>query len=584
MTNDQFDLDQIIIELRRSPRKPWIWPFLNLVLDDILKKGLKNAPILKYNPANFIDPLWHCYYILKSHYWSNIYESFVNDDYSNPEFRMLWSITRFIDIHVPLYIRIVSLLLRIIYDRLEFSEYRQLPSIPPNLYHEPFFHMYGINNTTILKYIDKLTNNASLEIKEFFIDAIGVNLKTKPIFACLSQNILLPIPTYFNQQYYEFKDNLRIEFSKTLFTEDKIDHVPISEKDKSGKIHEKKMIFYTPGASDYINKPDFSKLLVHLVEFLKKIYLSLSKDINDRTLEKICDLFYFLLGNFKQDPSERVKIIHGILEGKIILNDISEELLNNFTYFPMNQEISLAEPLNIKNLFRFSLDLFNKPIIKDCYGIANFSTLWLFDSLVSRLTWLLRKKRIGKKRGIETENYYFKKIEEFIKSDYPKSKFFGPCKLIITNESKKNTLHKNYAYRGLKDSLKFFKYNFFEIVVPSKYLNKLDFIDFDLVLVVKDTLFLIEVKDDLFWDIRDLPYIIIRWGFNLKKKLERESTIVREPLLLEKLNKRGIFFKDVKTLIISQKNIIHPVFNTLIDLFKEIHKLHGKNIIYIGAG
>jgi hypothetical protein len=69
----------------------------------------------------------------------------------------------------------------------------------------------------------------------------------------------------------------------------------------------------------------------------------------------------------------------------------------------------------------------------------------------------------------------------------------GPFNLIIINKRKKNIIKANLAYKELKDSLKDFKYNCYEIYSPSTYLNSLDFIEFDLALIIKDTLFLIEI-------------------------------------------------------------------------------------------
>ena len=168
----------------------------------------------------------------------------------------------------------------------------------------------------------------------------------------------------------------------------------------------------------------------------------------------------------------------------MLLKDIDEEILHKFTYNPRETEKSLAEPFQVKELFSFSLDLFNKPFLRDPYGAVILSTLWLFDSLFSKLTWFLREKIIGSKRGIKAENYYAFLIDKHIKNNYPDSNLQGPFKIILKNI---NLNKNNEAFQEMKASLNDFEFNIHEFEIPSTLMKleskNYDFFEFDIVFV-----------------------------------------------------------------------------------------------------
>ena len=591
--------NKTIKKFRKFPRKPWIWKYLHPVIDEILKEKLKNAPILKYKPESWINPLYRAYYVIKSHYWSNIYRDFIQDlsgtnagiEAFSKQF--LEGAYRFINLDAPLYIRVISLLLRIIIDRYGIAKYDNLPPLPINLYKEPEFHMVGTVNYTIHKYIDKITNNASLEIKEFFIEAIGINSK-EIINPCLNQNILLPIPFFLISNYLGYQERFRERFSKILSTRDEIDHAPIRVRDRDGQASNSTMILYSQGSVNYISKYNFSKLVIVIAEFIKEIYLELSISSEQKEeVQNICNFFYHFFQSGTSDPTIPVKAIYTILETQLLLKDIDEESLHKFTYNPRETEKSLADPFQVENLFKYSLDLFNKPFIRDPYGSVIFSTLWLFDSLISKLTWLLREKIIGTKRGIKGENYYAFLIEDHIKRSYPDSKLQGPFKIILKNKDLKKDDAGYKNYKKMKSVMNHFKFDIFEFEIPSTYMelewigmkepNKYDFFEFDIVFVWDTVLYLIEVKDDLFWDVRDLPYYLIRWGFNLNRKLEKQAELFNNPNIKTILKTKNIEYHEIKTSVITQKNIQHSAFNNIDDFYRMLDKIKGKMIMRFGA-
>ncbi len=105
--------------------------------------------------------------------------------------------------------------------------------------------------------------------------------------------------------------------------------------------------------------------------------LSISSEQKEE-VQNICKFFYHFFQSGTSDPTIPVKAIYIILETQLLLKDIDEEILHKFTYNPRETEQSLADPFHVENLFDYSLDLFNKPFIRDPHGSVIFSTLWLF--------------------------------------------------------------------------------------------------------------------------------------------------------------------------------------------------------------
>jgi hypothetical protein len=163
-----------------------------------------------------------------------------------------------------------------------------------------------------------------------------------------------------------------------------------------------------------------------------------------------------------------------------------------------------------------------REFMKDRYGIVYYSPLWLFYSLMSKFTFMLRDYIRGMKRGIMTENYYAYLVEQDITRSYPNAKLKGPYKLILKNNNTSSRTHGNNIYQQVKKMLSKIKFECLEYELPLNVMRKKDFVEIDFIMLINDTLLVIEVKDDIFWDISDLPYILIRWGHNLNEKLNHE--------------------------------------------------------------
>ena len=93
---------EAINQFRENPRKSWIWLYLNPLIDDILKTKLKDSLVLKYRPEAWLQVLYKAYFLLKSHYWYNIYQDFISDPEGFPS--LMNSLFRFVKFEVPLYI------------------------------------------------------------------------------------------------------------------------------------------------------------------------------------------------------------------------------------------------------------------------------------------------------------------------------------------------------------------------------------------------------------------------------------------------------------------------------------------------
>ncbi|MFX1502137.1 MAG: SEC-C metal-binding domain-containing protein, partial [Promethearchaeota archaeon] len=64
---------QAIAEIKKNPRGYIHWNLTNKILDEIIKDKLKDAPLLKYRPEAWIQPLYKAYFLLRSDYWRIIY-------------------------------------------------------------------------------------------------------------------------------------------------------------------------------------------------------------------------------------------------------------------------------------------------------------------------------------------------------------------------------------------------------------------------------------------------------------------------------------------------------------------------------
>lgn len=233
----------------------------------------------------------------------------------------------------------------------------------------------------------------------------------------------------------------------------------------------------------------------------------------------------------------------------------------------------MADPFKISNIFEYSLDLLEKPFIKDRKGNVYFSILWLFDSLIYNLTYLLGRNNIGKIRGVRNGIYLAYVIENYIRENFSDIQLIGPFKLILSNN---NRDPRGLNYRKLKKSLENFKYDFFEIFFSENELDgkRLSFIEFDFAFIFNNILFVAEVKDNLFWDLRDLPYANILWGKKNNKKLEKKCEYLKLSKVKRKLNNKGINYIDVKGAVISPKYVVSEELPSIYEFFDLINQEH----------
>lgn len=552
-----------IAKIRRDPRGRTHWISTNAIIDEILKKKLKNAPVLKYNSEAWIRPLYTSYFILRSDYWRIIYDTLIKE--SNRSFD--WLLNR-ITLETPTYLRIISLLLRITFDRLGISEYDNLPKLPinyamqPEFGSSPFFS-FGTEQG-IFKYIDEITNNASREICNFFFEARD-NKKERG--ESISGNVLFPIPFYELPEYIEFIKKSKEKFSQSLTKKEREQKMPA--KDQDGK--QINLYSYTPPVASAIADPVFKKrFLPYLVEYIRKIYGRLASEDERLGVFEICNFFYYFFKNAPFNPNTPQYQYEITLETLLLLEGISEDLLHRFLYDIESEDVSLANPLKSGvPLFYHSLDLFEKPFIKDRFGRVFYSLFWLFDALLYKLTKLLRQYNLGLRRGQRAENYISYLIEQFITEHYPKSPFIGPFKIILKNANKTSK-----RYRILKDSLKEYKFPVREILIPDQIYTIRSFIEVDAAFIFHNTLFLIEVKDDLFWNTRDLSDIIILWGRKINQIAKRIQKIFESYNVKSYLNNNGINYDKVCSYVISQNNINHPEFQHIADLYQELSQLN----------
>jgi len=569
---------------RREPRGIKHWKWTNQVLDEILRNKLGDAPILKYRPIGWVKFLFRAYFILRTHYWFNFYNFVLIDPRKHLEFStpLIRNLSSTIDIWVPFYLRIIALLLRIIIDRVGLPEYEKLPKIPPHYLMDYFVEfdpyeylsdfkishtlhpMTGPFASKFKKVIDEITNNAAHEIFEFFQDARGAYEGFREM---ILHETFLPVPFSDTPKMMEFVHSLWEEFSDRFFMKTEIKKHPL--KTIMGEIKEQKVVEY--GFMKFLDRPAFKKeILPRIVEFLKGIYIDLVPS-TQRKIVKDCDLFYYFFKHSYVESSQLIVGSFDLLEVLLAEEGIDPDLLQDFLYVAGSNQ-SLADPLTADQIFRYSLDLFQKPFIQDRLGRVFFSILWLFDSLIYHLTKKLSRGLPSKVRGLRSESYIAYYVANFVQDILPEAPFEGPYKIILVDENLKKD---NAGYQKLKKNVIRFKYPIYEIAISSPY-HGFNYVEFDFCFLFYDILFVIEVKDNLFWDLRDLPTAHVLWGIRENKKLKQHAQLFQRAAVRAKLKKVGIKYKKIECMVISHRHIMSTELHSTQDLLQALVLIHTK--------
>ncbi len=552
-------------QFKKDPRSATHWHYTNMVIDEILRKRLRNAPILKYNPYGWIQCLHLCYFILKSHYWFNVYEYTIKKNEESFKSMPLGFIFRWIRTETPLYIRIISLLLHICFDRIGLNKYDKLPNVPIKYLFEVQHKGVGpYISDGIFKYIDEITNNASKEINYFFTESRGAYSGIKEN---IIRDIFLPIPTFAIPKFIEFCKNLNKKYSKKCSFKDVERKVSVPTTD--GDFID--LTIFLPAFIKFIEKPIFHReILPNLVDFLRKIYTNLSDTQQGKELQEICNFFYFFFKNLPLDFQRPFYQIVNILDEILILEGIDPDILHKNIH-NVSLRKSIANLWKINNIFQYSLDLFKRPFVQDRLGRVHFSVLWLFDSLIFKITKLLEQRDIGLSRGLKTENYLAYFIKNYVEKTFPNAPFKGPCKIILLNKDLK---HRG-RYNEFKKYFSNFKYNIYKFLLTENEINmkRLSFIEFDIAFLFHDTLFIVDSKDNLFWDVKDLPAAIVLWGKKMNEKLKKNILLLQNAIIKRKFEELGIKYKKIESMVISQGHIESKELHIPYDLIKKLHQI-----------
>ncbi len=163
--------EKAIRAIRKDPRGYKHWKRTNKFIDNIIKETLKNSPILSFNPEAWLSPLFHSYFNLRSHYWGAFFESALR----KTEKRHLFNLFGLIDLKIPLYIRIISILIRICVDRIIDETYTSLPKLPSHYYYHPQY--FGIAHAgymmNIENYLNEISNELFTKLHNFFMECRG---------------------------------------------------------------------------------------------------------------------------------------------------------------------------------------------------------------------------------------------------------------------------------------------------------------------------------------------------------------------------------------------------------------------------
>ena len=546
--------------LREDPRGyvPSSRSIINRMIDEILKENLKNALILQYRPEDWLWPLYRAHFILKSQYWFNVYQTLFSQEYSLFHFGTL-ALPPLVDLRAPLYIRIIGLLLHIIIDRINQPQYKALPPVPPFYIDQlPLVEMFGsgpmLDTGNIFNYIDTITNNAAKEINEFYLMANGEGFD---IEEKILQDKFLPIPYFQYSKYIQLCRRLREEYSDRLSKSDEVYKTPTPTANGGLTF----IMTIDPAYSKFLEDPLFNeKILPRFIELLRDIHAGLSDDSqHNQEVQNICNMFVECLKKEDINQLNQSSLSFPIIERALPIEGISQGLFSKFVY-KSDQKTMMANPLKAEALFEHALDLFERPFIQIEPDKILYSVHWIFDSLIYYLTKqeFERRKSISVKRGLYAENY----LGFLIESNFKKIK--GPFKLVLTNKDfiskTENKLFKaRQDYQKMKENIEnYFKYPCYELPLSSADLGgfSLSFMEFDLAFVFHDILFVIEVKDDLFWDVKELPISILLWGKQINRKLKKNSRFFSIPIVKTDLEKKGIIYKDIREMVITQGHII----------------------------
>lgn len=328
----------------------------------------------------------------------------------------------------------------------------------------------------------------------------------------------------------------------------------------------------------FLKNPIFRrKFLPDIIKFIRDIYTDLSSKSNLKAIDADCNFILKFLKKFPYSILDPIQMESIRLEVALLYENFQEDFIDPYIYNP-NNSISLADPIKAPQLFKYSLDLFNKPIIQDGRGGVYFSLLWLFDSLISKLTYHLRSPTIGLKRGALSEKYLMKLLDINFSILFPRLQPIEPFKLCFIaqevyddpvkyqNVSKiANLWDKLHSQHDIKT----YKFHYAKTI-----LNNRTYIDYDVCFVFHDTLFVIELKDNLFWDVRDLPDIMYMRRRYYEKKLSREIELLKLEPIQRDLETIGIYFNQIKELVVDHSHLNNTDFLNHKGLINYLAKFH----------
>jgi len=202
---------------------------------------------------------------------------------------------------------------------------------------------------------------------------------------------------------------------------------------------------------------------------------------------------------------------------------------------------------------------------------VRFSLPLLYEALVYQYTQLLQDELHGHRRAFRAENYIDYLLTQFIQDHFPseKAKVF---KLVILN---KDPQHRGRAWANLQQYLPEFRYDRQQIQLSEDQLGtRFTFLEFDLLFLFKGNLVVVDVKDDLFWEAKDLPAPVILWGRHQQAKISNQVVYLQNPFVQAALAKEGIQYSRTESLVVAQGHINCGDFRYIGDLFDALQKLH----------
>lgn len=232
----------------------------------------------------------------------------------------------------------------------------------------------------------------------------------------------------------------------------------------------------------------------------------------------------------------------------------------------------LSKPWDYEGTFWFdqSLSTGNRLVLKDRRGAYHATFYWIFDAVVTRLMNGLRSTAIGRERSFKAENYVGFLIQQYYMRRFPARPPLRLFKVYIEDPEWRSP-----KQGDMERNLLAFKHEIIKISCRPSYFQRDQhtFEEFDLAFVHDGVLIVVEVKDDLFWHLTDVPQLVEAWGRKEKAKLAKKTRRLEDPKVKQGLQQRGISWNRIVPVMVTQGHLVSENVGYISDVYEAIERI-----------